>query len=230
MSKIGLVIPVLNNFDGAMDLIYSAKTKENELKIYIQPQYRYQVPLSQAWNNGMKQAIVDGCEYIIIANDDTLFAPWSIDAWVESMSKESKKIVLTAPLHVAKTFSEPFEICFSDEDTDYEYEEKELFSMIMVRANFYEECGWFDENFDPCWWEDNDMHYRITLLGFDVKKYQIPYIHLGNITTKRLNLPINSLKSQEYYQKKWGSINRNLVERYKTPYNNNTLTPKDWIK
>ena len=74
------------------------------------------------------------------------------------------------------------------------------------------------------------MHYRITLLGFDIKKYQIPYIHLGNITTKRLNLPINSLKSQEYYQKKWGSINRNLVERYKTPYNNNTLTPKDWIK
>jgi len=178
----------------------------------------------------MKQAIMDGCDYIIIANDDTLFAPWSIDAWVSAMSKESDNIVLTAPLHVGDTFDEPFEIVFSDEDTEYKYVEKELFSMVMVRADFWEKCGWFDENFDPCWWEDNDMHYRITLLGFNIKKYEIPYIHLGNQTTKKLTKPINSIKSGEYYLKKWGSQNRNLIERYKTPYNDSTLTPKDWIK
>lgn len=228
--KVGLVIPILNNFDQAIDLIYSAKTKKHELKVYIQPQYRYQLPLAQAWNNGMKQAITDGCDYIIIANDDTLFAPWSVDAWVDAMNKESENIVLTAPLHVADTFDDPFEIVFSDEDTEYKYVEKELFSMVMVRANFYEECGWFDENFDPCWWEDNDMHYRITLLGFNIKKYEIPYIHLGNQTTKKLTKPINSVKSGEYYLKKWGSQNRNLIERYKTPYNDSTLTPKDWTK
>jgi len=230
MIKVGLVIPILNNFDQAIDLIYSAKTKENELKVYIQPQYRYQLPLAQAWNNGMKQAITDGCDYIIIANDDTLFAPWSIDAWVDAMSQEPDKIVLTAPLHVAQTFDDPFEIVFSDEDTDYTFEEKELFSMIMVRADFWQKCGWFDENFDPCWWEDNDMHYRIKLLGYDIAKYKIPYIHLGNQTTKKMKLPINSLKSQQYYEKKWGSTNRNLIERYKTPYNDTNLTPKDWIK
>jgi len=230
MIKVGLVIPILNNFDQAIDLIYSAKTKENELKVYIQPQYRYQLPLSQAWNNGMKQAITDGCDYIIIANDDTLLASWSIDAWVDAMSQEPDKIVLTAPLHVAQTFDDPFEIVFSDEDTDYTFEEKELFSMIMVRADFWQKCGWFDENFDPCWWEDNDMHYRIKLLGYDIAKYKIPYIHLGNQTTKKMKLPINSLKSQQYYEKKWGSTNRNLIERYKTPYNDTNLTPKDWIK
>ena len=230
MIKVGLVIPILNNFDQAIDLIYSAKTKENELKVYIQPQYRYQLPLAQAWNNGMKQAITDGCDYIIIANDDTLFAPWSIDAWVDAMSQEPDKIVLTAPLHVADSFDDPFEIVFSDEDTDYKYIEKELFSMVMVRDNFWEKCGWFDENFDPCWWEDNDMHYRIKLLGYDIKKFQIPYIHLGNQTTKKMKLPINSIKSQQYYEKKWGSTNRNLIERYKNPYNDTNLTPKDWIK
>ena len=102
--------------------------------------------------------------------------------------------------------------------------------MVMVRANFWEKCGWFDENFDPCWWEDNDMHYRIKLLGYDIKKFQIPYIHLGNQTTKKMKLPINSVKSQQYYEKKWGSTNRNLIERYKNPYNDTNLTPKDWIK
>jgi len=176
----------------------------------------------------MKQAITDGCDYVIIANDDTLFAPWSIDAWVEAMSQESEKIVLTAPLDVTKTFDDPFEIVFSDQETEYEFEERELFSMVMVRSDFWEHCGWFDENFDPCWWEDNDMHYRIVLLGYDIKKYEIPYIHLGSQTTKKLTKPMNSLKSQEYYFKKWGSNNRNLVEQYKRPYNDNTLTPKDW--
>jgi len=228
--KVGLVIPVLNNFDGAMDLIYSAKTRENELKIYVQPQYRYQVPLSQAWNNGIKQAITDGCDYIIVANDDTLFAPHSIDEWVDRMSQEPENVVLTAPLDVKKTFDDPFEIVFSDSDTSYEFEENELFSMFMVRKDFWERCGWFDENFDPCWWEDNDMHYRITLLGFSITKYTVPYIHLGSISTKKMNLPINSLKSQEYYRKKWGSNNRTLIEAYKTPYNRKDLTPKDWIK
>jgi len=230
MIKVGLVIPVLNNFDGAMDLIYSAKTKENELKIYIQPQYRYQVPLSQAWNNGMKQAITDNCDYIIIANDDTLFAPHSIDEWVDRMSQEPENVVLTAPLDVKKTFDDSFEIVFSTPETEYVYQENELFSMFMVRRDFWERCGWFDENFDPCWWEDNDMHYRITLLGFSVEKYEIPYIHLGSITTKKMNLPTNSLKSQEYYLKKWGSTYRNLNEWWKTPYNRSDLTPKDWIK
>ena len=45
-----------------------------------------------------------------------------------------------------------------------------------------------------------------------------------------MKLPINSVKSQQYYEKKWGSTNRNLIERYKNPYNDTNLTPKDWIK
>jgi GT2 family glycosyltransferase len=228
--KVGLVIPVLNNFDQAIDLIYSAKTINCELKIYIQPQHKYQLPLSQAWNNGIKQAVTDGCSYIIISNDDVLLAPWTIDAWVDKMSKVPENIVLTAPLDTTETFSDPFEICFTDESTEYKYNEKELFSCFMIKEDFWKQCGWFDENFDPCWWEDNDMHYRIKLLGFDIEKFEVPYIHLGSQTTKKLTIPLNSIKSSEYYLRKWGSRNRNLTESYKTPYNDKNLTPKDWIK
>ena len=87
--RIGLVIPVLNNFDQALDLIWSAKS-ENDLRIYIQPQYRYQVPLAQAWNNGIREAIADGCEYIIVSNDDVLFAPFTIDEMVKQTSSWSR--------------------------------------------------------------------------------------------------------------------------------------------
>lgn len=227
--KIGLVIPVLNNFDQALDLIYSAKTK-NELKIYIRPQWRHQVPLSAAWNRGFTDAINDGCEYVIIANDDTLFAPHSIDMAVEEFSKLEDKYVLYGFREVKETFSDPFEVVFSNEETEYVYTESELFSSFMVKADFFEKCGSFDENFDPCWWEDNDMHYRIVLLGFQEFRSMTPFVHIGSQTTKKMLLPINSLKSQEYYGKKWGSLNRNLTEVYTRPYNNFNLTPKDWIK
>ena len=225
--KIGLVIPVLNNFDQALDLIYSAKT-QHELKIYIQPQYRYQRPLAAAWNQGFTQAHRDGCDYVIIANDDTLFAPHSIDMAVEEFLGLDDKYVLYGFREVKETFGEPFEVTFSDQDTDYEYTESELFSSFIVRRDFFDRVGTFDENFDPCWWEDNDMHYRIILLGYREYRSMTPFVHIGSQTTKKMNLPINSLKSQEYYFKKWGSNNRNLVERFKTPYNDPTLTPKDW--
>jgi len=230
MAKVGLVIPVLNNFDQAIDLIYSAKTQDNELKIYIRPQYRVQVPLSAAWNRGFQDAFTDGCDYVIISNDDVLFSPWTIDAWVRLTQETSDDIVLTSPLNVDKTFDDPFEIAFSSPDDNYLYEEQELFSCFMVKNDFFKRCGTFDENFDPCWWEDNDMHYRIKLLGYGVQKFKVPYIHLGSQTTKKMNLPINSLKSQEYYGKKWGSWNRNLTEAYTHPYNDKNLSPRDWIK
>jgi len=225
--KIGLVIPVLNNFDQALDLIYSAKT-QHELKIYIQPQYRYQRPLSTAWNNGFVQAHHDGCDYVIIANDDTLFAPQSIDMAVEEFSKIDDKYVLYGFREVKETFSDPFEVVFSDKDTNYVWTESELFSSFMVKRDFFDRVGTFDENFDPCWWEDNDMHYRIVLLGYREYRSGTPFVHIGSQTTKKINLPINSLKSQEYYFKKWGSNNRTLTENFKTPYNDPNLTPRDW--
>jgi len=227
--RIGLVIPTLNNFDQALDLIYSAKTK-HDLRIYVQPQWRYQVPLAAAWNKGFRDAIKDGCEYIIIANDDTLFAPHSIDSAVKEFSELEEKYVLYGFREVKETFFDPFEICFSEEDAEYQFTEAELFSSFMVKNDFFERCGSFDENFDPCWWEDNDMHYRIILLGYKEYRSYTPFIHIGSQTTKKLTKPINSLKSGEYYLKKWGSQNRNLIEKYAVPYNDNTLTPKDWRK
>ena len=49
-------------------------------------------------------------------------------------------------------------------------------------------------------------------------------------STKKLTAPLNSLKSGEYYVKKWGSANRDLTEVYKTPYNDSNLSPKEWRK
>jgi len=242
MAKVGLVVAVLNNFIEFTELVASAKTYKNELRIYPQLQNRHQVPLSKAWNNGVREAIADGCEYIIVSNDDVLFAPFTIDEMVKQTSSalanfkldgSSKEPVLFAPLDVAETFDDPLEIIWSKKSTEFKFREQELFSCLMITPRTVELCGTFDENFDPAWFEDNDYHRRVNLLGYDVLKFQAPYIHRGNTTTKKLTRVINSNISQQYYTRKWGSCNRSLDldgENFKDhPYGDQSLTPKDWV-
>jgi GT2 family glycosyltransferase len=236
-KKVGLVVSVLNNFDQAVDSIYSAKTKDNELKIYIQPQYRFQVPLAKSWNNGIYQAMNDGCDYIIIANDDVLYAPFTIDSAVELMESD-QAIDLLGFMDATDTFSDPFEITFAEKNDKFKSSSlapdpvypKDLFSLVMIRNNFLSKFGTFDENFDPAWWEDTDMLYRLHLLGGKVFISRIPFIHLRHQTTKKLTIPINSLKSQQYYEKKWGSCRKDLHEAFTKPYNDNNLNPNEWRK
>ena len=242
MAKVALVVACLNAFEEFTELVASAKTKKNELKIYAQLQNRHQVPLSKAWNNGIREAIADGCEFIIVSNDDVLFAPFTIDEMVKQASSilanykldgSAKEPVLFAPLDVGETFDDPLEIIWSKKSTEFKFREQELFSCFMITPRTIELIGWFDENFDPAWFEDNDMHRRICLLNYDVLKFQVPYIHRGNIATKKLTRVLNSRKSQEYYTRKWGSCNRSLEldgERFRDhPYGDPNLTPKDWV-
>jgi GT2 family glycosyltransferase len=237
MGRVGLVVPVLNNFDQAIDLIYSADPRTHELRTYIQPQYRFQVPLAKAWNRGIREAINDGCEYILVANDDVIFAPETIDSAVGWMSDGS--LDLLGFTNVIDTFDDPFDIVFVEDGQTYIPHQlpsanglysDDMFSLFMVRANFFEKFGTFDENFDPAWWEDTDMLYRIKLLGGKVFQSPIPYVHRMHQSTKKLTQPFNSLKSGEYYVKKWGSAKKDLHEVYANPYNDITLSPKDWRK
>ena len=239
MAKVGLVVAVLNNHIEFTELVASAKTSENELKFYVQLQNRHQVPLAKAWNNGISQAIQDGCEFIIVSNDDVLFAPFTIDEMVKQASwlltnfdiELENEPVLFAPLDVAETFDDPLEILWSKKSTEFKFQEKELFSCFMITPRTVELVGTFDENFDPAWHEDNDYHLRLCMLGYTETKLQAPYIHRGNTTTKKLTRPLNSRRGQEYYVRKWGSYTRNAKEgeAFKTPYNDPNLTPKDWI-
>lgn len=227
--RIGLVVPVLNNFDQAIDLVYSAKS-ENDLKIYIRPQYRYQVPLAAAWNKGITHAIEDGCDVIIVSNDDALFSPSTIDRLALETLAMQDKFVMAFPVDVLDGLDDPSDILFVEDESfsGIKNIEDQTFSCFAIRPDFFELCGKFDENFDPAWWEDADMKYRIKLLGYKSLQTDIPYVHLRHQSTKKLTMPLNSMKSGEYYIKKWGSAKKDLHEAYTHPYNDVTLSPKDW--
>ena len=228
--KIGLVIPVLNNFDQAIDLVYSAKS-DNDLKVFIQPQYRYQVPLAAAWNRGIRQSVAANCDVIIVSNDDALFGPDTIDRLAEHVLGMDNKHVMAFPVDVLDGLVDPSDILFGEGwGLNITNPEDQTFSCFAINADFFNKCGTFDENFDPAWWEDADMKYRIKLLGYKTLQTDVPYVHLRHQSTNKLTMPLNSLKSGEYYVKKWGSAKKDLTETFKHQYNDISISPKEWRK
>ena len=115
-----------------------------------------------------------------------------------------------------------------------EYSEHPDFSCFMVRWDFFDDVGTFDENFIPAYFEDNDMHYRIRLLGkLAISTSNAPYLHYGSVTQNGGDSPavpghLFDL-NRDYMMQKWGSTDAwNIVNTH--PYGNETLTPRDWMQ
>ena len=233
MAKVGLVIPVLRNFEGACELLASVKT-QHEWTPYVMPQWRAQVPLAKAWNDGAKQAFDEGCDYALICNDDIMFAPESIDNLIEQHEKLSKsdKVVMTTANNILAQLPNKYDILTYKTPPDpFTFSPHPNFSCLLIDKSYFNLIGTFDENFTPAWWEDNDAHYRIVLLGYQaICTTASPIIHIGGVTSTLMPTPPDSGASQSYFYKKWGSIHRNLDEVFKTPYNDPRLTPKDWVQ
>ena len=95
----------------------------------------------------------------------------------------------------------------------------------MINKNFKEELYNFDENFFPAYFEDNDVSYRIKLLG--LKQYDVPNAFVNNDNGSQT---INSdphyrsacattfEMNKAYYIEKWGGVPGQ--EKFKTPFNN----------
>ena len=114
------------------------------------------------------------------------------------------------------------------EGTPATWSEHPNFSCFLVARDFFEKVGFFDENFIPAWYEDNDSHYRAKLLGYkEICTNQAPMVHYGGVATSLMENP-SSQHSHEYFIKKWGSAGRLLDETFKKPYDDASLSPNQW--
>lgn len=152
-SKIGIVVPVLNNFKGFTELVESAKST-HELAFFIQPQHRAQVPLAAAWNKGFRDAVNENCDYVAILNDDILLSPECLDRLVEAFRTLPEDVVLISANNIIAQIGNPYEILTYGEKEDLTFSEHPNYSCFMVRWDFFDRVGSFDENFTPAWYED----------------------------------------------------------------------------
>ncbi|HWZ65617.1 MAG TPA: hypothetical protein VNX65_02345 [Patescibacteria group bacterium] len=233
LPKIGFTIPVLNNFKGCVEAIASIKT-EHQFEVYLEEQWRANKPLSQAWNDGFDRAVAGGCEYIFIINDDILFDQDGVDNLVKEMDRlEKDNVVLVSSNNIIGELSDPYHVLAHQQPyvAPASVADHPNYSCFMVKRNFMEKVGRFDENFKPAWFEDNDSHRRIEMLGYRaICTTASSCVHFGGVSTALMSNP-SSEKSRQYYAMKWGGMpeGHGGKEAYDHPYNNPELTAKDWI-
>jgi GT2 family glycosyltransferase len=98
-------------------------------------------------------------------------------------------------------------------------------SSFILRKSIYDNIGLFDEDFEKCYFEDNDYHYRMKLAGVKIKYEDDlnPDIYRNSMTIQKDPLLGNYINNKELFIKKWGGMPGE--ETYENPYNK----PSDYL-
>jgi len=103
---------------------------------------------------------------------------------------------------------------------------KDAFSWFILKRKAFLEVGYFDMNFAPIYFDDNDYAYRLKLIGVEpVVLYQCTFDHLhGGSASLKAYSPAEMEdhhrrfnKNKDYYISKWGGIP--TEEKYTVPFN-----------
>jgi GT2 family glycosyltransferase len=180
------------------------------LKQFSVVEYNDRNNLSRAFNKGIRRALADGCRYVIVMNLDVTLHERTVDALVEYARAHPEPIVWSARL------------CETSEEMEKSLSStKPLpdmhWSFFMVDARLLNEVGEFDEQFDPAYYEDIDMAYRIKLQGLKCEVVpDAPFAHYhmgtfkgeaaGGLSEADLGKKIETIVSNNLtrYITKWG--------------------------
>jgi hypothetical protein len=119
---------------------------------------------------------------------------------------------------------------FMDEQTGPMVALLGTFSAFGINRQAIELAGYFDENFHPAYFEDNDFDYRCRMTGVDMKNLPSGLLHRTSSTIG--SSPVYSRENARtfpynarYYMDKWGGSPRH--ERFTTPFDSG-VSPKHW--
>lgn len=227
MTKVGVVVPCLKYYKGLAETLESIRTQE-EWEPFIIPNWRDNNVLAASWNMGVDRAIKRGCDYILICNDDILLSANAIDHMVGYLDNCGEETVMVTGRNVKSALADPYEI-FNYNSEVYDDPECPDFSCFMIRKDTFDKVGCFDENFIPAYFEDNDYHRRIKLLGLKAVNYgAAAFYHFGSLT-QNLEGPVCTsdmfVGNRSYYATKWGG--EPGQEQYETPFNQGG-SPSEW--
>ena len=211
---IPVVIPCLNRFD------LMAQTYESlgdAVYPYIIDNWNDNRGVSGSWNEGMQRAKADGHRYVVITNDDVIFSPGSLKAIYEA-------IIDTGAVTMSPNQNDHRDHSGIQEGCD-------MFCFAVDIDQLVEAVGWFDQNFFPAYFEDNDIHWRMIQANVTpMLNTDAVVTHIGSATQNAGPLPVTSHqrfeKHRAYFIKKWG--NSPGREIYTTPFGHPELTIRDW--
>jgi hypothetical protein len=266
---VGVTIPVYHTsdllFDFTRQTLESLKSEENEIRVYLvvnysSPEYyptedkfkmdklvaKFTVidnpkgnSVSAAWNLGIKSALDDGCEYVMVLNNDLVLHHKCVDNLLKFADMHQEFLLWTASEWIdIRTLNG-----VKEADINWSFDEHPHFSFFMVNKKTIDTVGWFDENLKMAYFEDSDMHTRILLSGNRAgKTAAAKFYHYGSRTIKvDDDLYADNKKTYEenrqYVDAKWGIDFHNQVfappEKIlelinKHPFNNPQNDLKSW--
>ena len=202
-------VPTLNRFDLLLPALMFYKQDFPNTKIYV----------VDNGSQNIKNQIAYMPNVILLEQSENLGVAKSWNLLCNEIYKNHENaLILNDDIYLGKKEFE-IETLLRDYKSDFYVTLQDWCSFILPKKTF-KKVGEFDTKFYPAYFEDNDYHYRMKLLG--LKYMQIPflnpYIYKSSMTIdKEPKLRDLIQNNREYYISKWGG--EPMRETFKKPFN-----------
>jgi hypothetical protein len=220
---------VISTWSGAriVETIHSVP-KNSRLLIVDNSQHGW--PLAKSWNYAIERLCVhEGYDAVIVMNDDIVLRPDTGELLAQGLLIDQFKQGFDRELLILSARHANHGDMYTD-DVNWkllnakraEFQPGPDFSCFATTKKLLEVIGPFDEHFVPAYFEDNDMHRRIQLAGFEAYAYS-PYWHYRSVTVRTDPERARELssgaqaRSRDYYIAKWGGMPGSEI--FPTPFN-----------
>jgi hypothetical protein len=151
-----------------------------------------------SWNAGAERALADGADYVAAIANDALLRDDCLDVLIAFGERSG------ADLWSGISFNNRTEIdaSLATDGAD--------FTCFMFRPSTIQRFGWFDPNFKPAYFEDNDYYARVVLGGGDCRVvHAAQFYHHGSMTIRHDPAAAHHVnywfgRNRAYFQRKWG--------------------------
>ena len=167
--------------------------------------YRQNRGLAKSWNDGIRMALAEGADVIVIANADIRFGPGSLAQLVKTAYefRTERPITFVSGHHGKNGRDESFG-----------------HSLFAITPTFVKRLGYWDQNFKKAYYEDSDMDRRRARAGvlsadagvLDVYHEGSESIYLSS-PEEEAAIRLQQDANRRYYYQKWGKN-----EEYPCPF------------
>src|SRR5262249_28026799 len=172
-----------------------------------------------SWNKGCQLAVSDGMDYIAVVANDTCLRPDCLDLLVH-YGEHGDADLWSGISYNNRSGIDPSLVTDGAD-----------FTCFMIRPSTIQKHGWFDSNFKPAYFEDNDYYARIVLGDGECHVvHAAQFYHHGSMTIRNdpeMAYHVNYWfgRNQAYFARKWGvtqpedSRGGVLARYYRHPFN-----------
>ena len=173
--------------------------------------------VSVSWNEGIAASMNDGSDITLVCNDDIEFLDGGFQKFVTFLAAQ-EDFGLGFAFGVEGENSHLAGQVFSQD-----------FACFAVGKRTVERIGFFDENFYPAYFEDNDYRYRGELAGIAVTVDERVILKHERSATTRNSVALTARHHKKwqicerYFLQKWGSLGPG---KYKFPFDNSEFNER----